>query len=250
MTLQEFFAENPSVAVALSGGVDSAYLLHAASRWAQHVKAYCVASPFQPQFELDTAKALAERCGVPLEFIKLDILSVPEATANGADRCYHCKKALFTTLCRKARQDGFSLIADGTNASDAEDDRPGMKALRELGVRSPLRECNLTKERIRTLAREADIAVWNRPAYACLATRVATGEVITSELLSRIEQAENTLFAMGYSDFRVRVCHGEALLQLPAEQLETAENHWNIIRPMLENHFTRATLDTKPRRST
>ncbi len=250
MTLQEFFAENPSVAVALSGGVDSAYLLHAASRWAQHVKAYCVASPFQPQFELDTAKALAERCSVPLEFIKLDILAVPEAAANGADRCYHCKKALFTALCHRAQQDGFSLIADGTNASDAEDDRPGMRALRELGIRSPLRECGLTKERIRALAREAGIEVWNRPAYACLATRVATGETITQELLAHIEQAENALFAIGYSDFRVRVRHGEALLQLPAEQLETAQNQWETIRQMLETHFTRATLDTKPRRST
>jgi uncharacterized protein len=250
MTLQEFFAENPSVAVALSGGVDSAYLLYAASRLAQHVKAYCVASPFQPQFELDTARALAERCGVPLEFILLDILAVPEAAANGADRCYHCKKALFTALCAKARQDGFSLIADGTNASDAEDDRPGMRALRELGVRSPLRECGLTKARIRTLAREAGIEVWNRPAYACLATRVATGETITQELLEHIEQAENALFAMGYSDFRVRVRHGEALLQLPAEQLESAQNQWITIRQMLETHFTQATLDPKPRRST
>ena len=250
MTLQEFFAENPSVAVALSGGVDSAYLLYAASRWARHVKAYCVASPFQPQFELDTAGALAEFCGVPLEFIKLDILTVPEAAANGPDRCYHCKKSLFTALCTKARKDGFPLVADGTNASDAEDDRPGMRALRELGVRSPLRECGLTKDRIRTLAREAEIEVWNRPAYACLATRVATGETITPELLAHIEQAENALFAMGYSDFRVRVRKGEALLQLPAEQLKTAQIHWNTIQQMLENHFIRAALDTTPRRST
>ena len=250
MTLQDFFTQNPEAAIALSGGVDSAYLLHAAARWAKRVKAYCVASPFQPQFELDTARSLAEEAGVELRFLALDVLSVPEAAKNGPDRCYHCKKALFTALCKAASADGFLLVLDGTNASDAEDDRPGMRALRELGIRSPLRECGLSKAQIRSLAQEAGIGVWNRPSYACLATRVATGEEITPELLKHIEQAENGLFAMGFSDFRVRVKGGSALLQLPEEQHAEALARWAEIETLSKGHFAQVRLDPQPRRST
>ena len=248
MTLQDFFTENPAVAVALSGGVDSAYLLHAAARWARQVRAYCIASPFQPRFEIETAAQLAESAGVALSLIELDVLSVPDAAANGPERCYHCKKALFTALTEAARADGFPLVVDGTNASDAEDDRPGMRALRELGVRSPLRECGLSKNRIRQLAREAGIAVWDRPSYACLATRVATGQPITKELLRRIEQAENALFAMGFSDFRLRVRGNAALLQLPVEQHPAARQRWQELEHLLST-FDNVTLDSQPRRS-
>lgn len=247
MTLQEFFTQNPNVAVALSGGVDSAYLLHAAAHWAQRVNAYCVASPFQPRFEIETAAQLAESTGVALSLIELNILSVPDAAANGPERCYHCKKALFTALTEAARADGFPLVVDGTNASDAEDDRPGMRALRELGVRSPLRECGLSKSRIRQLAREAGIGVWNRPSYACLATRVATGQLITIELLRRIEQAENALYAMGFSDFRLRVRGNATLLQLPGEQHPAALQRWQELEHLL-SAFDNVTLDPQPRR--
>lgn len=248
MPLQNYFAANPSAAIALSGGVDSAYLLYAASRWAKQVKAYCVASPFQPRFEIDTARQLAKACQVPLQVLTLNVLAVPQAAENGPDRCYHCKKALFTALTEAARADGFPLVLDGTNASDAEDDRPGMKALRELGVRSPLRECGLTKEQIRSLAKEAGLPVWNRPAYACLATRVATGQGITPELLNRIEQAESGLFALGFSDFRVRITGHSALLQLPAEQHTAARQRWAEIERLLSD-FDSVTLDPQPRRS-
>jgi len=249
VALQEFFIQNPEVAVALSGGVDSAYLLHAAARWARRVKAYCAASPFQPQFELDTAQRLADSAGVELRFLTLDVLAVPEAANNGPDRCYHCKKALFSALCTAAASDGFPLVVDGTNASDAEDDRPGMKALRELGVRSPLRECGMDKAAVRALAKEAGIAVWNRPSYACLATRVATGQVITRELLQRIEQGENALFSMGFSDFRLRITGNSARLQLPREQHPVARERWSEIEQHLA-HFDGVTLDPQPRRST
>ena len=250
MRLEEFFKDNPVVAVALSGGVDSALLLHCAGRMARRVKAYCVVSPFQPKFELETARKLAESAGVTLTYIELDVLSLPAVAANDSQRCYHCKKALFTALCQQAQAEAFPLVIDGTNASDAEDDRPGMKALRELGVRSPLRECGITKSAVRAMAREAGIIVWDRPSYACLATRVATGEIITQELLSHIEQAENALFAMGFSDFRVRIQENRALLQLPAEQHSRARDNWNSIETMLKTHFAHATLDNQPRRST
>ena len=172
----------------------------------------------------------------------------PVASVGGIDLTGMTLEDAKTALTEAARADGFPLVVDGTNASDAEDDRPGMRALRELGVRSPLRECGLSKNRIRQLAREAGIAVWDRPSYACLATRVATGQPITKELLRRIEQAENALFAMGFSDFRLRVRGNAALLQLPVEQHPAARQRWQELEHLLST-FDNITLDPQPRRS-
>ena len=157
MTMQEFFIQNPTAAVAFSGGVDSAWLLHEARTWARRTAAYFVRTPLQPDFELEDARETAGRLGVELRVLEADILAVPEVAANPADRCYHCKRALFTRLTAAAAADGFPLVLDGCNASDDASDRPGMRALRELGVRSPLRECGVTKADIRRLAREADL---------------------------------------------------------------------------------------------
>ena len=183
MTLQEFFHNNPRAALAFSGGADSAYLLWAAREWAEDVKAYYVHSPFQPAFELADAKRLAEELGMPMTVLEADVLSVPGAAANGPDRCYHCKTALFTLLKEAALADGYTLLIDGTNASDDAGDRPGMRVLRELAVRSPLREWGVTKAEVRTRSREAGLFTWDKPAYACLATRVPTGTAITPEAL-------------------------------------------------------------------
>ena len=153
MTIREFFKENPAAAVAFSGGVDSAWLLHEAVRYAQRTAAYFVRTPFQPDFELEDARETAARLGASLTVVELDILADPAVAANPADRCYYCKKALFTRLLEAAGAGGFPLVLDGSNASDDVGDRPGMRALRELGVRSPLRECGVTKADIRRLAR-------------------------------------------------------------------------------------------------
>ena len=136
MTLEEFFKTAPRAAAAFSGGVDSAFLLWAAVRYGCDVHAYYVKTAFQPEFELEDARRLARQLHVPLTVIEKDILSVPEAAANGPDRCYHCKRALFTCLWEAARSDGHTLLLDGTNASDDAGDRPGMRALRELEVRA------------------------------------------------------------------------------------------------------------------
>ena len=205
MTLQDFFRANSKAALAFSGGTDSAYLLWAASQWAQDVKAYYVHSPFQPAFELADAKRLAEELRMPMTVLEADILSVPAAAANGPDRCYHCKTALFTLLKNAALADGYTLLIDGTNASDDAGDRPGMRALKELAVRSPLRECGVTKTEVRQRSREAGLFTWDKPAYACLATRVPTGTAITPEALTAVEGAEKALAALGYRDFRVRL---------------------------------------------
>ena len=249
MTLQTFFQENPKAAVAFSGGVDSAYLLWAAGRWAENVRAYYVKTAFQPAFELADARRLAEELSVPLTVVEADILAVPGAAENGPERCYHCKRALFTTLCRRAAEDGYTLVLDGTNASDDAGDRPGMRALRELEVRSPLRECGLTKQEVRRLSRQAGLFTWDKPAYACLATRVPTGTPITGELLARVEGAEDALFRLGFTDFRVRVLEQAARLQLPEEQLERALEQREKIRQVLKPYFSTVLLDLEPRRS-
>ena len=146
MTLETFFRQVPKAAAAFSGGTDSALLLWAAKEYGCDVGAYYVKTPFQPRFEYEDACRLARELDVPLTVVELDILAVPEAAANGPQRCYHCKRALFTGLWEAARRDGYPVLLDGTNASDDAGDRPGMRALRELEVRSPLRECGLTKD--------------------------------------------------------------------------------------------------------
>ena len=219
MTLTEFFHENQKAAIAFSGGVDSAYLLYAALQSGADVRAYYVKSAFQPQFELDDARRLAETLSADMRVLDVDILADETVAANPSDRCYHCKRRIFSAIASAAAADGYTLLLDGTNASDDAGDRPGMRALRELSVRSPLRECGLTKPEIRRLSREAGLFTWDKPAYACLATRVPAGERLTAEKLENTERAEDFLFSLGFTDFRVRLFNGAARLQLPAEQL-------------------------------
>ena len=219
MTLSDFFRGHPKAALAFSGGTDSALLLWAARAYGCDVTAYYVKTAFQPEFEYRDALRLARELEAPMVTVEVDILSVPGAAANGPERCYHCKRALFTRLWETARRDGHTLLLDGTNASDDAGDRPGMRALRELEVRSPLRECGLTKAEVRRLSREAGLFTWDKPAYACLATRIPTGTPIVREDLEKVEGAENALHALGFRDFRVRIFHGAARLQVPEEQM-------------------------------
>ncbi len=149
MTLNEFFSLVPKAAVAFSGGADSAFLLWAAKKCGCDVRAYYVKTAFQPQFELEDARRLAAELAVPMTVVEADILAVPEVAANGPERCYFCKRALFAPLREAARATDTPLLLDGTNASDDAGDRPGMRALRELEVRSPLRECGMTKDEVR-----------------------------------------------------------------------------------------------------
>ena len=247
MTLQAFFQDNPRAALAFSGGVDSAYLLWAGKRYSCDLTAYYVRTAFQPEFEFQDAKRLAEEVGVPLTVVEADILSVPLAAANGPDRCYHCKKALFSLLWEAARRDGHALLLDGTNASDDAGDRPGMRALRELEVRSPLRECGLTKAEIRARSREAGLFTWNKPAYACLATRIPTGTAIRAEDLKRIEGAEDALFGLGFTDFRVRLFCGGARVQVPADQWDRAAGLRTELLEALKPWFGTVVLDLETR---
>lgn len=247
MTLDQFFKEHTCAALAFSGGVDSAWLLWAGVRAGAEVRPYFIKTPFQPQFELEDAHRLCGQLGVELAVIRFDILTDPQVTVNPADRCYYCKKQLFSLLREQAAADGFSLLLDGTNASDSVEDRPGMRALRELEVRSPLRECGLSKERIRALSRQAGLFTWDKPSYACLATRVPTGRPITREALEKVEQGETALFGLGFRDFRLRLTAEGCKLQVTAEQFPLAQDRRADVLDVLAPLFSEITLDLRPR---
>ena len=243
MTLKEFFQQVPRAALAFSGGTDSALLLWAARTCGCDVRAYFVKTVFQPAFELADAQKLAAELEVPLTVVEVDVLAVPQAASNGPRRCYYCKKALFTALRARAAEDGYPVLLDGTNASDDAGDRPGMAALRELEVRSPLRECGISKSEVRRMSREAGLFTWDKPAYACLATRVPTGDAITGAALEKVERGEEALFRLGFTDFRLRLLGEVARLQLPAEQMERAVAMRSEINQALETDFSAVLLD-------
>lgn len=247
MTLAAFFQAHPKAALGLSGGVDSAYLLYEARRCGADVRPYFVKTAFQPAFELEDAKRLTRQLGTSLIVVDCDILAAPCVAENPTDRCYYCKKALFSALAERAAADGYTVLFDGTNASDEAGERPGMRALAQMKVRSPLRECGLTKTEIRARAKEAGLFCWDKPAYACLATRVPCGAPITAELLARVERAEDALFSLGFTDFRVRVYHGAARLQLKKEQMAKAIGQREAIITALRPAFSEIFLDLEGR---
>ena len=245
--LRAFFDAHPRMALAFSGGVDSAYLLYAARACGCDVAAFYAQSAFQPEFERRDARRLAQQLDVPLNVVPLDVLAVDAVRANPANRCYHCKRAIFTALLAAAKAQGYGAVMDGTNASDDAGDRPGMKALVELEVLSPLRLCGITKARVREYSRAAGLFTWDKPAYACLATRVPTGTEITPQMLASVEGAEAALFEMGFTDFRVRLFHGAARVQLPGAQMARAVARREAVREALAPWFEIVMLDLKDR---
>ena len=247
MTLSEYFALHPKAALGFSGGVDSSYLFYAARQAGADIRPYFIKTAFQPQFELKDAKRLCASVGAELTVLELDALADPVVAANPADRCYHCKHSLFGTLAARALADGYTLLLDGTNASDDAGDRPGMRALCELHVASPLRECGLTKAEIRRLSREAGLFTWDKPAYACLATRIPTGEPITAEKLRITEAAEGYLLSLGLTNFRIRYLNGAARIQVPETQLPLVLAHREEIITELKRYYTAVLLDLEVR---
>ena len=253
--LRSFFRQEERFALAFSGGVDSSYLLYAGLAAGADLRAFYVKTAFQPEFEyrdaLKLSGELASRFpGAGAEFLtvlRADILSVPAVTKNPTDRCYYCKQAIFGNILLAAKEAGCTLVLDGTNASDDASDRPGMKALSELSVRSPLRECGLTKADIRALSKEAGLFTWDKPSYACLATRVPAGTKITEEILEKTESAEDYLFSLGFTDFRVRYRAGGALLQVKEAQLPLLFEKREEVLAELKKHYKEVMLDLKTR---
>lgn len=208
--LSEILRGHGRLAVAFSGGVDSVFLLKAAvdDLGKDNVLAVTVKGCNFAKREGNEAEAFVKELGARWVTPKWDPFAVPEFAENAEDRCYHCKKALYQLILAEAGRRGFSVLADGQNASDADDYRPGARAARELGVASPLAQAGLRKDDIRALLREGNIAFWNKPAFACLATRVPTGVRIDDEALPRIEAAEDFLLSLGFRNIRVRH-HGD-----------------------------------------
>jgi uncharacterized protein len=249
MMLQQFFDQNPKIAVAFSGGVDSSYLLYAAVNLGADVKPYYVKTQFQPAFELADAERMAAFLNLRLNILEADVLAEGTIAANRPDRCYRCKKFILTALIKQAKADGYGVFIDGTNASDDAADRPGMRAAAELSVQSPLVSAGITKDELRRLSKEAGLFTWNKPAYSCLATRIPHGRAITADTLHKIEAAEGVLFTLGFSDFRVRVIDNgaSAKLQIPRGQLQAAVDKRDEILSALKPHFADCLLDLKGR---
>ena len=245
--LKAFFKNNPKLALAFSGGVDSAYLLYAAKAFGADVKAYYVKTPFQPDFEYKDAQRLARELGAEMVAIHLDVLADSAIAENPKNRCYFCKKRIFTAIMEQAKADGYTLVIDGTNASDDAADRPGMVALKELSVRSPLREAGLTKEEIRRLSKDAGLFTHDKPAYACLATRIPTGTPITAEKLAITERNEGFLRSLGFRDFRIRFVGTGAKLQVCAQELPKLLENRDAILAQLKKDYTEVLLDLEVR---
>ena len=198
-----------SVIVAYSGGIDSSLVLKVAhDELRQNALAVTAVSPTFPSIELEAAKRVATEIGACHEVVQTDQLEIPEFTKNDAARCFHCKTDLYELLEALRQGRGTAQMVDGTNLDDLEDDRPGIRAARQWGVRSPLVEAELSKTEIRTLARDLGLSNWDKPAAACLSSRIPRGITITREKLSRVEEAEAVLHGEGLRQYRVRD-HGE-----------------------------------------
>ncbi|MCP4546335.1 MAG: ATP-dependent sacrificial sulfur transferase LarE [bacterium] len=210
-----------SVAVAFSAGVDSTFLLAMAHEvLGDRALALTIRSAFVTESEIDDAITFTKQRNIPFRIIDIDVLGVEAIRNNPPDRCYICKRELFGTMLEAAAEAGHPVLLEGSNVDDLGDYRPGRRAVKELGVHSPLLECGLTKQEIRTLSRDMDLPTWEKPALACLASRIPYGREIDDEVLSRIAQAEKLLRDLGFIQLRVRD-HGDvARVELAPEEIE------------------------------
>jgi uncharacterized protein len=234
--LQKILQDMGSVLVAFSGGVDSSFLLHVAHEMlGDRALAITFVSPFLSRNEKERATLFCKEKGIKHIILETDPLKVEQIRANPPDRCYYCKRELYTRALDEARRIGAVHLVDGSQLSDHSDHRPGRRALKELKIRSPLAEAGLDKNQVRRLSRELGLSSWNLPPMACLASRIPYGTALDSESLARIEAAEEFLFEEGFFLVRVRDHHGTARIELAFEEIDRL-NDTNL-RERLVRHF-------------
>ena len=234
--LEQRIAHYGAVAVAFSGGVDSTFLAKMCHDvLGEQALAITIDSEAYPPQNIRDTRQLANLIGIRLFEIRVTACDIPEFSANESDRCYHCKRALFTIMLSKAREQGIPVLIDGSNADDRGDYRPGKLALAELGIQSPLQELEFTKKEIRELSRELGLPTWNHQSFACLASRIPYGSRITPALLERTWRAEAVLDEMGFRQYRVRN-HGEiARIEVDGESMEHLLKDENSRRKLVDS---------------
>lgn len=245
--LKKYLSDLGSAAVAFSSGVDSTFLLKTAQEvLEENVIAITASSSFVPQREIDEAENFCKENNIKHIVFNVDEAEIKGFSENPKNRCYICKKYLFTRMKEIALKNGFEHIIEGSNADDSGDYRPGMQAVRELGIKSPLQIAGMTKEEIRTISREFQLSTSEKPSFACLASRFVYGETITKEKLKMVEKAEQLLFDSGFKQARVRMHGLMARIELLPDEFQKLieeERRKEITAKFREYGFTYVSMD-------